>query len=50
MQPTPDQTQQTDEIYTYFQKLAGDDLEVDWCELKEILDYSLKKGSLYLFY
>ncbi|XP_049818414.1 calpain-A-like isoform X3 [Aethina tumida] len=43
VQPTPDQTQQTDEIYTYFQKLAGDDLEVDWCELKEILDYSLKK-------
>jgi hypothetical protein len=27
--------------------LAGDDLEVDWMELKEILDFAMKKGEYY---
>lgn len=28
-----------------FAKVAGDDMEVDALELKQILDYALKKGN-----
>ena len=30
----------------FFRKLAGEDMEVDWMELKEILDYAMRKGIL----
>ncbi|CAG9763965.1 unnamed protein product [Ceutorhynchus assimilis] len=37
---------ETDEVYKIFLKLAGEDREVDWQELKDILDYSMKDGKL----
>ena len=32
-------------VRQFFTQIAGDNLEVDWRELKEVLDYALKKGS-----
>ncbi|XP_039279357.1 calpain-A isoform X2 [Nilaparvata lugens] len=31
-----------DKIREFFKKLAGDDMEVDWMELKQILDYAMR--------
>ncbi|CAH0545795.1 unnamed protein product [Brassicogethes aeneus] len=39
----PELQQQSNEIYEHFLKLAGTDQEVDWFELKEVLDYSMKQ-------
>ncbi|XP_037087071.1 calpain-B-like isoform X2 [Pollicipes pollicipes] len=30
-------------VREFFNKIAGDDLEIDWQELKQVLDYALKK-------
>jgi len=30
-------------VRQFFSKIAGDDLEIDWEELKQVLDYALKK-------
>ncbi|XP_043232364.1 calpain-B-like isoform X13 [Amphibalanus amphitrite] len=30
-------------VREFFNKIAGDDLEIDWMELKQVLDYALKK-------
>lgn len=35
---------ETDQTYQLFLKLAGADGEIDWQELKEILDYALRNG------
>ena len=32
-------------VREFFNKIAGDDLEIDWMELKQVLDYALKKGA-----
>ncbi|XP_063995536.1 calpain-A isoform X4 [Diachasmimorpha longicaudata] len=40
-QPEPDRNEE--KIRDFFRKLAGDDMEVDWMELKEILDYAMRK-------
>ncbi|XP_011304763.1 calpain-A isoform X5 [Fopius arisanus] len=40
-QPEPDHNEE--KIREFFRKLAGDDMEVDWMELKEILDYAMRK-------
>ncbi|XP_015594772.1 calpain-A isoform X5 [Cephus cinctus] len=40
-QPEPDKNEE--KVRDFFRKLAGDDLEVDWMELKEILDYAMRK-------
>ncbi|XP_033222734.1 calpain-B-like [Belonocnema kinseyi] len=40
-QPEPDRSE--DKVREFFRKLAGDDMEVDWMELKEILDYAMRK-------
>ncbi|PSN56060.1 hypothetical protein C0J52_11813, partial [Blattella germanica] len=34
----------TDSVKALFRKIAGNDMEVDWKELKDILDYSSAKG------
>ncbi|KAK0170184.1 hypothetical protein PV328_010777 [Microctonus aethiopoides] len=40
----PNEPDQNDEkVREFFRKLAGDDMEVDWMELKEILDYAMRK-------
>nr|XP_023027782.1 calpain-A-like isoform X1 [Leptinotarsa decemlineata] len=41
-EPTTEEQMETDKIYEAFLKLAGEDQEVDWIELKNILDFSLK--------
>ncbi|XP_066148437.1 calpain-A isoform X2 [Euwallacea fornicatus] len=41
-EPSPEEQQETDKVFEVFLKLAGDDKEVDWKELKEILDYSMR--------
>jgi len=33
-----------DQIRNFFARLAGEDMEVDWKELQEILDYAMKDG------
>ncbi|XP_066260253.1 calpain-B-like isoform X4 [Euwallacea similis] len=42
VEPSPEEQQETDKVYEVFLKLAGEDKEVDWKELKEILDYSMR--------
>ncbi|XP_075214527.1 calpain-A-like isoform X2 [Lycorma delicatula] len=39
----PEEKKESEErIKQFFGKLAGDDMEVDWMELKEILDYAMR--------
>ncbi|KAI4469987.1 calpain [Holotrichia oblita] len=45
IQPTPQQEQEKDQVYQFFMKLAGEDGEVDWMELKEILDYAMRMDA-----
>lgn len=40
----PEQDRNAEKVREFFKKLAGDDLEVDWMELKDILDFAMKKG------
>ncbi|XP_031840305.1 calpain A isoform X4 [Nomia melanderi] len=41
--PEPDRN--ADKVREFFKKLAGDDMEVDWMELKEILDFAMRKET-----
>lgn len=34
-----------DQIRAFFARIAGEDLEVDWKELQEILDYAMRDGK-----
>jgi len=36
-----------DRIRDFFKAVAGEDLEVDWMELKNILDVAINKGEFY---
>lgn len=40
--PPPEEQRDTDKTREFFLKLAGEDMEVDWMELKEILDYAMR--------
>nr|KAF7402226.1 hypothetical protein H0235_015562 [Vespula pensylvanica] len=40
-EPEPDRN--IEKVREFFRKLAGDDMEVDWMELKEILDFAMRK-------
>ncbi|XP_018396576.1 PREDICTED: calpain-A isoform X2 [Cyphomyrmex costatus] len=44
----PEQDRNSEKVREFFKKLAGDDLEVDWMELKDILDYAMRKELLQL--
>lgn len=37
-----------DKVRQFFNKLAGEDLEVDWRELQEILDYAMREGNSHI--
>lgn len=39
-----------DPVREFFNRLAGSDGEVDWQELKEILDYAMREGMLHFLY
>ncbi|KAJ9595245.1 hypothetical protein L9F63_013455 [Diploptera punctata] len=41
-QPEPEEEKTSDKVKEFFRKIAGDDMEVDWIELKEILDYAMR--------
>ncbi|XP_018306166.1 calpain-B isoform X4 [Mycetomoellerius zeteki] len=41
----PEQDRNGEKVREFFKKLAGDDLEVDWTELKDILDYAMRKET-----
>uniref|UniRef100_A0A069DWP5 Putative cytosolic ca2+-dependent cysteine protease calpain n=1 Tax=Panstrongylus megistus TaxID=65343 RepID=A0A069DWP5_9HEMI len=43
IQPEPEEEEKKqDKVREFFKKLAGEDEEVDWVELKEILDYAMR--------
>lgn len=46
-EPIPEEQKGDDKVKEFFRKIAGDDMEVDWMELKEILDYALRNGIVY---
>lgn len=33
-----------------FKNVSGDDMEVDWMELKQILDHTMKDGNVISFF
>lgn len=39
----------TAELMKLFLEVAGDDREVDWMELKQLLDYSMRDGRFLKF-
>ncbi|XP_060520603.1 calpain-A-like isoform X2 [Cylas formicarius] len=41
IEPSAEEREETDKVYDFFLKLAGEDKEVDWRELKDVLDYSM---------
>ncbi|XP_057655491.1 calpain-A-like isoform X2 [Diorhabda carinulata] len=41
-EPSEEEKEEFHQVYEFFLRLAGEDKEVDWMELKDILDYSLK--------
>lgn len=43
VEPSDEQNEKENQVREYFKKISGDDLEIDWQELKNILDYALKK-------
>ncbi|XP_043515120.1 calpain-A-like isoform X3 [Frieseomelitta varia] len=43
VQDESDQDRNAEKVREFFKKLAGDDMEVDWMELKEILDFAMRK-------
>lgn len=45
-QPEPEEDKAQDKVKEFFRKIAGEDMEVDWMELKEILDYAMRNGNL----
>lgn len=45
-QPEPEEEKTQDKVKEFFQKIAGEDMEVDWMELKEILDYAMRNGNV----
>lgn len=44
--PEPEEDKAQDKVKEHFRKIAGEDMEVDWMELKEILDYAMRNGNL----
>lgn len=44
IKPDPEEQKRSERLQEFFKKIAGEDLEVDWMELKQILDYALKNG------
>ncbi|KAK1117956.1 hypothetical protein K0M31_015621 [Melipona bicolor] len=45
VQDESDQDRNAEKVREFFKKLAGDDMEVDWTELKEILDFAMRKET-----
>ncbi|VEN47957.1 unnamed protein product [Callosobruchus maculatus] len=41
-EPTEEEKEETNKVYEFFLQIAKEDKEVDWKELKEVLDFALK--------
>nr|CAH7752575.1 unnamed protein product [Callosobruchus chinensis] len=41
-EPTEEEKEETNKVYEFFLEIAKEDKEVDWKELKEVLDFALK--------
>nr|CAD7575499.1 unnamed protein product [Timema californicum] len=41
--PEPEEEKTSEKAKEFFKKIAGEDMEVDWLELKDILDYAMRK-------
>ncbi len=48
--PDPEEEKRNERIREFFRKIAGEDMEIDWMELKQILDYAMKNGNELLFF
>nr|CAD7433093.1 unnamed protein product [Timema monikensis] len=44
--PEPEEEKTSEKAKEFFKKIAGEDMEVDWLELKDILDYAMRKVSV----
>ncbi|XP_023725351.1 calpain-A isoform X4 [Cryptotermes secundus] len=44
-QPEPEEEKTQDKVKEFFCKIAGEDMEIDWMELKEILDYAMRNET-----
>lgn len=42
--PDPEEDKRNEKIREFFKKIAGEDMEIDWMELKEVLDFAMKSG------
>nr|CAD7448572.1 unnamed protein product [Timema bartmani] len=42
-EPEPEEEKTSEKAKEFFKKIAGEDMEVDWLELKDILDYAMRK-------
>lgn len=43
--PEPVQDEAARRVQEFFKTVAGEDMEIDWSELKEVLDLSMKRGT-----
>lgn len=43
--PNAEEEKQDENIREFFKTIAGEDMEVDWMELKQVLDFAVKKGN-----
>jgi len=41
----PEENEAAKKVQEFFKTVAGDDMEIDWSELKEVLDLALKRGK-----
>ncbi|GLH13440.1 LOW QUALITY PROTEIN: Calpain-A [Gryllus bimaculatus] len=49
-EPEPEEQKTEDKAKEFFLKIAGEDLEIDWKELQDILDYAMRNGMLNCFF
>lgn len=48
--PDAEQEKRDERLKEFFKKIAGEDMELDWMELKEVLDFAMKNGILSIFF
>lgn len=46
----PEEAEAAERVQQFFKTVAGDDMGIDWSELKEVLDLALKRGTRMINY
>lgn len=46
--PDPEEEKRNERIREFFKKIAGEDMEIDWMELKQVLDYAMANGNCFI--